>query len=85
MKLFTKLPAKFLVETPLGNYNPDWAIVIQENDSEALYLVRETKFDIDFSELRASEKKKILCGKKHFESIGVDFKVSQNQNLKDII
>jgi len=85
VKIFTKLPAKFLVETPLWSYNPDWAIVIQENYSEALYLMRETKFDIDFSELRVSEKKKILCGKKHFESIGVDFKVSQSQSLRDII
>jgi len=74
IKLFVKLPKWFQVETPLGPYNPDWGIV-KEND-KTLYLVRETKGSKDFLKaMRGSEAAKVLCGKQHFESIGVDFEV----------
>src|SRR5690606_5337087 len=43
VKLFMKLPARFKVPTPVGHYNPDWAIVKQEDGRERLYLIRETK------------------------------------------
>lgn len=83
--LFTKLPARFVVDTPLGTYNPDWAIVMKDDDGkEKLYLVRETKFVEDLENLRPSERQKILCGKKHFESIGVNFKVLQDKDLRDL-
>jgi len=83
--LFTKLPARFVVDTPLGTYNPDWAIVMQDdNGKEKLYLVRETKFVEDLENLRPSERQKILCGEKHFQSIGVDFKVLQQRDLSDL-
>ncbi|MDP2837773.1 MAG: DEAD/DEAH box helicase family protein [Candidatus Moranbacteria bacterium] len=84
--LFTKLPAKFVVDTPLGTYNPDWAIVMKDNEGkERLYLVRETKFIEDIANLRPSERQKILCGEKHFQSIGVDFKVLQERGLRDLV
>ncbi len=73
IKLFVKLPDWFKIETPLGTYNPDWAI-LKEGDN-TLYLVRETKGTKDFEKLRNIEAEKIRCGRKHFESLNVDFAV----------
>jgi len=73
IKLFVKLPNWFLVDTPIGKYNPDWAILKQ--DGLALYLVRETKGTRDYLKLRTSEADKVRCGEKHFDAIGVPFDV----------
>ena len=74
IKLFVKLPGWFEVETPVGKYNPDWAIL--KHDGQALYLVRETKGTRDFLKLRTSEADKVRCGQKHFEALGVSFAVA---------
>ena len=71
IKLLIKLPDWFKVETPIGTYNPDWAIVKQED--EKLYLVRETKSTKEQQKLRQSEWDKIRCGKAHFDALDVDF------------
>jgi len=71
IKLLIKLPDWFKVETPIGTYNPDWAIVKQEDDK--LYLVRETKSTKEQQKLRQSEWDKICCGKAHFDALDVDF------------
>jgi type III restriction enzyme len=71
IKLFIKLPGWFMIDTPLGTYNPDWAIVKQED--ARIYLVRETKSSKDQLKLRGSEWAKITCGRAHFETLGVDF------------
>ncbi len=73
IKYFIKLPGWFKVSTPVGEYNPDWAILKQNGD--IVYMIRETKSSLDKLGLRALESKKIQCGKAHFESIGVDYKV----------
>jgi type III restriction enzyme len=73
VKLFVKLPDWFKIETPLGTYNPDWAIL--KHDDTVLYLVRETKGTKNFEKLRNSEAEKIRCGRKHFETLKVDFDV----------
>jgi type III restriction enzyme len=73
IKLFVKLPGWFEIDTPVGKYNPDWAIL--KHDGQALYLVRETKGTKDFIKLRTSEADKVRCGQKHFEAIGVPFAV----------
>lgn len=73
IKLFVKLPRWFVVETPLGDYNPDWAVVKQ--DRSTVYLVRETKGTKDFEKLRSSEADKVRCGRKHFEALDVPFSV----------
>jgi len=79
VKLFVKLPQWFVVETPVGEYNPDWAVVLEERDTqgkirEKLYLVRETKFVTNLDNLRPSEKHKIKCAEEHFKTIDVNFK-----------
>lgn len=80
--LFIKLPGWFTVPTPIGNYNPDWAIVMDEKDEHGsltgkplLYLVRETKA-AKLNDLRPDEKRKIHCGRKHFtDALGVDYRM----------
>lgn len=69
-----RLPGWFLVDTPVGRYNPDWAIL--KHDSQALYLVRETKGTRNFLKLRTGEADKVRCGQKHFEALGVSFAVA---------
>jgi type III restriction enzyme len=73
IKLFVKLPSWFEIETPIGKYNPDWAIL--KHDDNTLYLVRETKGTKNLEKLRNSESDKIKCGRKHFEALDVDFSV----------
>jgi type III restriction enzyme len=74
VKLFVKLPDWFKIDTPLGNYNPDWAILYNKNGIEKLYFVIETKGSSDLSQLRLSESGKISCARKHFECLGDDIK-----------
>ena len=74
IKLFVKLPRWFEIDTPVGKYNPDWAI-LKEGD-RTLYLVRETKGTTDFLKLRTSEADKVRCGQRHFEALGVNFAVA---------
>ncbi len=73
IKLFVKLPRWFTVDTPVGTYNPDWAIV--KDDGQAFYLVRETKGTKDPNKLRTTEREKVSSGRRHFEAIGVDFEM----------
>jgi type III restriction enzyme len=73
IKLFVKLPRWFEIDTPVGKYNPDWAILKQ--DDQTLYLVRETKATRDFLQLRTSEADKVRCGQRHFEALDVPFAV----------
>jgi len=81
VKLYVKLPNWFTVDTPVGTYNPDWAIVMENRDehgdpTETLYLVRETKGDNWKTSLRINEVRKINCGERHFSgALGVDYRV----------
>jgi type III restriction enzyme len=74
IKLFVKLPSWFEVGTPVGKYNPDWAIL--KHDGQALYLIRETKGIRDFLKLRTVEADKVRCGQRHFETLGIPFAVA---------
>jgi type III restriction enzyme len=82
VRLYLKLPAWFTVPTPIGEYNPDWAVVIEDRDEHGqptgkpfLYLVRETKSTTNLAELRPYERRKVLCVERHFKDLGVDYKV----------
>lgn len=72
IKMFMKLPAKFKIDTPVGPYNPDWAIIKQEDGEDRIYMIRETKSTLDDSKLRPTELAKIKSAKRHFEAIGID-------------
>ena len=70
LKLFTKLSkGGFIIDTPYGNYTPDWAIVYENNGKDSLYFISETKIDKEFEDLSDVEQFKIKCGEAHFEII----------------
>ena len=77
VKLFVKLPFWFKVDTPIGAYNPDWAIVKQNGDK--VYLIRETKGTTMEGGLRGDEKDKIRCGGEHFKELAVDYDVDDGK------
>jgi type III restriction enzyme len=69
VKVYAKLPAWFKVPTPLGSYNPDWAVLIEVDGEERLYFVVETKGSLFSDDLRDNEAAKIACGKAHFQAL----------------
>ncbi|WP_420598302.1 type III restriction-modification system endonuclease [Neptuniibacter sp.] len=72
VKVYAKLPAWFKISTPLGSYNPDWAVVVDDEGEEKLYFVVETKGSTWWDDLRHQEGAKIKCGELHFEELGKD-------------
>jgi type III restriction enzyme len=71
VKVYAKLPGWFRVPTPLGTYNPDWAVLIEKDGAERLYFVVETKASLFRDDLRDKESAKIKCGEAHFRAIAV--------------
>lgn len=69
VEVYTKLPRGFYINTPVGKYNPDWAIVFREGDVKHIYFVAETKGSEDITQLRAVEHAKIECASRHFATI----------------
>lgn len=69
VSVYAKLPSGFFIPTPVGNYNPDWAIVFEEDKVKHVYFIAETKGSMNSLEFRGIEKAKIHCAKKHFEKI----------------
>ena len=69
--LYAKLPSWFKVPTPLGPYNPDWAILLDHDGVQRLYFVVETKSSLFADDLRDKESAKIECGKAHFAALSV--------------
>lgn len=83
IKLFMKLPSKFKIETPVGPYNPDWAIIKHEDGADRIYMIRETKSTDDEVKRRPTENAKIKAATKHFAAIGVgDYAVSTPANWR---
>src|SRR5690606_27994491 len=83
--VYVKLPGWFKISTPLGGYNPDWAILINENGEEKFYFVAETKSTLKRTELRRSEAKKIACGRGHFKAIDEDVEFTVATKLDDVL
>lgn len=78
--VYTKLPRGFYINTPMGKYNPDWAVAFREGSVKHVYFVAETKGnDLQGSHLRGIEKSKIACAKKHFAAI------SENGYIYDVV
>ena len=68
--VYTKLPNGFYINTPVGHYNPDWAIVFKEGaDIKHVYFIAETKGSLEETQLRESERSKIACARRHFATI----------------
>lgn len=71
--VYAKLPNGFKIPTPVGNYNPDWAIVFDNKDFKYVYFIAETKGSMSTMELREVEKAKIECARRHFKCLCSDF------------
>jgi type III restriction enzyme len=69
VKIYAKLPSWFKVPTPLGTYNPDWAVLVEVSGEERLYFVVETKGSLFTDDLRDNEAAKIACGEAHFREL----------------
>ena len=70
--VYVKLPDGFYISTPVGHYNPDWAIAFKEGTVKHIYFVAETKGSVDTMELRGIEDAKIHCAREHFKAISGD-------------
>ncbi|MFL2123997.1 DEAD/DEAH box helicase family protein [Marinilactibacillus psychrotolerans] len=77
IKFYVKLPDKFTIDTPVGGYNPDWAIVKEVDGEDRIYFIAETKGSTNRMSLRVTERQKIDAGEKHFDSLqtGIDYEV----------
>ncbi|MCL1881202.1 MAG: DEAD/DEAH box helicase family protein [Oscillospiraceae bacterium] len=69
VKMFFKIPSKFKIETPIGTYNPDWAVYMDKDGIEKLYFVIETKGTTRLGGLRDDERSKFKCGQVHFAAL----------------
>jgi type III restriction enzyme len=69
VKVYAKLPGWFRVPTPLGTYNPDWALLVEKDGGTKLYFVVETKGGLFADDMREKERAKIECGRAHFKAL----------------
>jgi type III restriction enzyme len=72
IRIYAKLPPWFRIDTPLGGYNPDWAVLVDRDGEQRLYFVIESKGSLFTDALRPTEEAKIQCGKAHFQALGED-------------
>ena len=70
--VYVKLPSGFYISTPVGHYNPDWAIAFYEGKVKHIYFIAETKGSMKSMQLRLVESSKIHCAKEHFKAISSD-------------
>lgn len=78
VKMFFKIPERFKIETPIGTYNPDWAVYLERDGDKKLYFILETKGTTDLFGLRTPEQLKVHCGTEHFKALenGVEMRVA---------
>ena len=86
VKMYAKLPETFVISTPIGTYNPDWAVVCAcDNQPDRMYFVFESKGTTLSRDLRPEEREKITCGKKHFNAINVEYFFGDVEKAKDML
>ena len=87
--VYVKLPDSFYIATPVGHYNPDWAIAFYEGTVKHIYFVAETKGSMSSMQLRLIEESKIHCAREHFKAISngnvVYDVVDSYQSLLDLV
>lgn len=79
--IYTKLPSSFKIDTPIGSYNPDWALVYRSGNGYKIYFVIETKGTLDRFERKGRENYKIDCAVKHFAAIN---EVNENKVIYEV-
>ncbi|MEK4883364.1 DEAD/DEAH box helicase family protein [Bacillus sp. FSL W8-0223] len=86
VKVYVKLPSWFKIDTPIGSYNPDWALVVDKDGEEKLYFVLETKGTEIEEFLRPKERAKIEFARKHFEAIGTNIEfIGPEKDVEDFM
>ena len=85
VKVYAKLPGWFKIDTPLGSYNPDWAVLLELDGQEKLYFVVESKGTVFEDMLRDVEQAKIHCGREHFKALGEDARYMVASNYETFI
>jgi len=89
VEVYTKLPRGFYINTPMGKYNPDWAVVFREKSVKHVYFIAETKGSMKEVDIRVIEKNKIECARRHFAALcntTVKYDVvTSYKNLYDIV
>jgi type III restriction enzyme len=81
--VYAKLPRGFLIPTPVGDYNPDWAISFKQGSVKCIYFVAETKGSMSTMKLREIEKTKIECARKFFAEL--NSKIDENRIKYDVV
>ena len=84
VRVYVKLPGKFSIATPLGNYNPDWAIAFREGSVKHIYFVAETKGSMSSLQLKQAEQAKIACARAHFKAL-VQAGSINDQHIYDVV
>lgn len=85
VKVYAKLPSWSQVPTPLGNYNPDWTVLVSHEGEERLYFVVETKGTMSQTEMRVAESAKITCGRAHFETLDTGVVFRQAETFEELL
>lgn len=88
VKVYAKLPHWFTIPTPLGNYNPDWAVLIEQEGEERLFFVVETKGSLFPDDISGLEDAKIQCGGEHFKDLAArtnPARFVRARKLKDVL
>ena len=80
VKMFFKIPDRFKIETPIGTYNPDWAVYLERDGEKKLFFILETKGTTELFGLRTPEQLKIHCGTEHFKALenGVEMRIAKD-------
>ncbi len=84
VKMFFKIPRHFKIQTPIGAYNPDWAVYLEEDGDQKLYFIIETKGSAFQFDLRTPERLKYNCGKAHFQALDPDIKTKLATKWDDV-
>lgn len=84
VKMFFKIPDRFKIDTPIGTYNPDWAVYLDRDGEQKLYFILETKGTDNLFDLRNPERLKIYCGMEHFKALENDVEMKVATKWKEV-
>lgn len=85
VKMFFKIPDRFKIDTPIGTYNPDWAVYLDRDGEQKLYFILETKGTDNLFDLRNPERLKIHCGIEHFKALQNDVEMKVATKWKEVL
>ena len=85
VKFYFKLPNGFKIKTPMGTYNPDWALIMSIEGRNELYFVAETKGSTSATTLRTDELNNIRAGREHFKALNTNINYKVAEKLDDLI